>query len=439
MVQEQFLISWKKSIGSIPESAQVIVAVSGGVDSMVLLHLVTQALPSSQIIVAHFDHQIRPSSGEVSRWVQKHCLALGISRILVGNRKGKKTSEEALRNERYEFLKKLQSETGAKHVFLAHHAHDQLETFLMRLLRGSGVDGLASMASKRGAFVRPLLKLSKSDLIDFAKIHGIPFCEDETNQETLFFRNQIRKELIPKLLELSARYGGERKFLERFGGLTEEIQEHRKENKRHARKWIADHVKESVVWHSVFRSDWMLLSGQIKKTTARILWKQFANETLETKELRLLEEAIQKQKTVVLSGGIKVIVSCGVIYFLTRQNQATMAQIKREGQLWDLFCHPGKKEKLKALLETVQAELRFLEPGDKFNQKKMKRRCLEQSIPLPERFLLPVIAKKDSRELIWYFPLSDVFLDCVNLPWAHRTPEPRKNSNITKQLDPVQF
>jgi tRNA(Ile)-lysidine synthetase-like protein len=419
LVQDQFLISWKKAIGNLPKSAQVIVAVSGGVDSMVLLHLVREVWSLSQITVAHFDHKIRPSSGDVSRWLQQHCTEQGFSQFVLGKRTGNKTSEEALRNERYEFLKKAQTDTGASIVLLAHHANDQLETFLMRLLRGSGVHGLSSMAGKNGVFVRPLLKLSKAELSAFAQKHEIPFREDETNQETVFFRNQIRNELTPKLVELSARYGGEKKFLERLGLLTDEIQDIRRENKKSATKWVSTHFKETLVWHSFSRIEWLSISNQIKKTVALKLWRRLANETLETKELKLLDEAIQKQKTVVLSGDIKVMVSCGVVYLITPKNQTALEQIRREGPAWEIFCRPGKERRLKELLGSAQAELRFLEPGDKFNRKKMKRRCLEQSIPLPERLLLPVVAKKNSKDLLWYYPLSDVFLECVNLPWAH--------------------
>jgi len=427
VVQDKFLIEWERLIERLPKSAQVIVAVSGGVDSMVLLHLVRQVWPLSQIIVAHFDHQVRPSSGQVSNWVKDQCRVLGISQVVQEIRTGDKTSEEALRNERYDFLIRTKNKKGAQLVLLAHHANDQLETFLMRLIRGSGVDGLSSMAKKRGSFVRPLLSIAKSDLLAFAMENQISFCEDETNQNEFYFRNHIRKNLVPILTELSGRYGGEKKFLERVGLLTEEMQEIRKENRRLASQWISTHVRETPVWCLFSRHEWLILSGQQKKATALKLWKRFANDTLETKELKLLDESIRRQKTVVLSGDIKVITSCGVTYLITPKNQVNLDELRRQGPSWDIFCRPGKKTKLKELLKTAQGELRFLEAGDRFNQKKMKRRCLDLLIPAPERGLLPVVAKKDSKDLIWHFPLSDDFLNCVILPWGHKNHPPDQN------------
>lgn len=417
MVQHAFLTEWKKCEARYSHPLKAVVALSGGVDSMVLLHLIQKVVPNSQIVVAHFDHQVRPGSREVASWVKNACLKQGIKAIFLGKRKGPKMSEENLRKERYLFLEKVRQETGADVIVLAHHAQDQLETLLMRLIRGSGVDGLGAMKQKTGVLFRPLLGVSKTELKRWAREHKIPFQEDETNQAITYFRNQIRHELIPQLIKLSQRYGGEEKLLERIGRLTSEIHAVRSENKKRSIRWVKSHVTETPFWRTFTRKKWQGLRISEKKTVALILWKEMVNEPLETKEINLLEKAIQKQKKTVLSGGVQVIASCGQVFLLTPENQIRVSKLRNNPFPWDLVCSKSDSQKLKTLLKKNQGELRFLQPGDRYQSKKMKRRCLKESIPAPERALLPVVAKKGSNELLWYFPLRHAFLQYVKAPW----------------------
>lgn len=419
-VQKIFLKEWKKIQTVTGESPRIVVAVSGGVDSMVLLHLIQEVVPASKIAVAHFDHRVRASSKKEALWLSKRCRELGIPHFFWAHRRGKHTSEEFLRKERHAFLEKIRKQQGASVIALAHHANDQLETVIMRLVRGSGVSGLGAMTPQTGHLVRPLLSLSKSDLSRFAKDQQIKHIEDESNGDCRYFRNQIRHKVIPNLVEVSSQYGGESKLLRRVTELTSEIHQLRKENTVQASEWILQRVTRTPFWVSFSREEWLLLSSQVRKQVALQLWALVAHETLETKELSLLGNVIERQKAASLSGRVSVRVSCGLVYLLTPENQQAIEKVRTSRSLLDFYCRRGSKLKLKALLKRSQAEVRLLQPGDRFRTKKMKRLCLELAIPAPERALLPVVAKPGSKDLLWHFPIQDAFGDCLKLPWKKK-------------------
>jgi tRNA(Ile)-lysidine synthase len=194
---------------------KILVAVSGGVDSMVLLHLL-KSLSSEQrwkLIVAHFNHCLRgrASDGDEA-FVRQAAGAMELP--FVSKRadvrkfaKGSKLSlEMAARKLRHEFFAKAARERKVKTVALAHHADDQVELFFLRLLRGAGGSGLAGMkwrstspVDKIISLVRPLLDLTKDELEQYAYENRIRYREDATNFEPDFLRNRIRNELLPLL------------------------------------------------------------------------------------------------------------------------------------------------------------------------------------------------------------------------------------------------
>lgn len=195
--------------------ASVLVAVSGGVDSMVLLHVLHQLAGqhSWKLAVAHLNHQLRGRSSDADeRLVIRTARNLGLPVVTekADIRKLAKTKkisiEMAAREVRHEFLARTAKSLKYSTVALAHQADDQLELFFLRLLRGSGNEGLAGM-KWRGAspgdlkiqLIRPLLNLPKVEVLAFARENKIPFREDATNALTDFQRNKIRHELLPLL------------------------------------------------------------------------------------------------------------------------------------------------------------------------------------------------------------------------------------------------
>lgn len=178
-------------------SGRYVVAVSGGVDSMVLLDLM-RSRPGAKLVVAHFDHGIRPDSSEDRKLVASVAERHNLPFVYDQGKLGPHVSEATAREARYDFLRKVQAATGSKALITAHHQDDVLETAIINLLRGSGRRGLTSLRSTDG-IVRPLLPYNKQQIRDYAHDHAIAWNEDSTNQDSRYLRNHIRLNLLPQL------------------------------------------------------------------------------------------------------------------------------------------------------------------------------------------------------------------------------------------------
>jgi tRNA(Ile)-lysidine synthase len=179
-----------------------VVAVSGGVDSMVLLHALhagnlARADRPWRLVVAHLDHDMRSDSAEDRRFVAAAARQLGLPYIYEEARLGAAAGEAAARTARYGFLRRVQREHDARAVVTAHHQDDVLETAVINLLRGTGRKGLTALAGRPG-LERPLLDVPKRDIIAYAEEHGITWREDNTNDDTDYLRNYVRHELLPR-------------------------------------------------------------------------------------------------------------------------------------------------------------------------------------------------------------------------------------------------
>ena len=190
-----------------PKDEPALIGVSGGRDSVALLHLL--AGRGHRLVVCHLDHALRRESREETRFVEN--LALGLGCEFVGKRENvttwakrmKCSIETAAREARYAFFVKVARESGVRRLFLAHHADDQVETFLFNLLRGSGGTGLGAMrgSSMRGELeiVRPLLGVWREEIDCYVAEHGLEFCEDASNADPRHTRNRVRHEILPML------------------------------------------------------------------------------------------------------------------------------------------------------------------------------------------------------------------------------------------------
>lgn len=193
------------------EVVTYVVAVSGGVDSVVLLDILAGVVAGRQaerqmlggeladapfrLVVAHFDHGIRPDSGEDRRFVQGLAQRYGLPFVYDEGRLGPGASEAAARQARYAFLRRVGQASHARAIVTAHHEDDVLETALINLLRGTGRKGLSSLRSTAG-ICRPLLEVPKARIKDYARQHGLEWREDSTNADTTYLRNYVRHVLL---------------------------------------------------------------------------------------------------------------------------------------------------------------------------------------------------------------------------------------------------
>ena len=235
----------------------VVIGFSGGPDSLFLLHALTTLMRPEQIIAAHLDHGWRPESKSEALWCQQVAESLGV-RFVTGHLqdyaaqlKNRGSKEDSARQARRLFLKTVAEKHTAQKIALAHHADDQLETFFIRLIRGAGLQGLASMQPRQGLYIRPLLELSKDEIISYLdansllannpaanrtfsssgsadnntathraislsgsvdnntannnSVYARPYLIDPSNISSDYLRNRIRHTLIPALISCDAR------------------------------------------------------------------------------------------------------------------------------------------------------------------------------------------------------------------------------------------
>jgi len=178
--------------------SKYIIAVSGGVDSVVLLHKLVSVAPEGVMyIVAHFDHGIRSDSADDAEFVRELAKKYDVGFVTERAELGPDASEELARNKRYEFLRSVMHKFKAEGIIVAHHQDDVVETMIVNMLRGTGARGLVGF-SQHG-IVRPFIRKTKQDLLDYAKEHDLKWHEDSTNSDDKYMRNYVRQNLIPRL------------------------------------------------------------------------------------------------------------------------------------------------------------------------------------------------------------------------------------------------
>lgn len=178
-------------------SGKYVLAVSGGVDSMVLLDLLSKQ-KGLELVVAHFDHGIRANSKLDALLVEKSAKKLGLPFELGHGRLGPKTSEAKARQARYSFLEGVRQKHKAKSVIMAHHQDDLLETAIINLLRGSGWRGLVAI-KRNPKITRPLLDFSRKQILNYAKTYQVKWREDPSNDSQKYLRNQVRHQIMSQL------------------------------------------------------------------------------------------------------------------------------------------------------------------------------------------------------------------------------------------------
>lgn len=232
-------------------SPPFLVAVSGGVDSMVLLHLMSQlSFPFSAV---HCNFQLRGEASDLdAQLVGDQCKLYGIKlyikkfSTLEYAEQHQLSIQEAARDIRYKWFEELINTTPADHLLTAHHLDDQLETILWHLSRGTGFKGLLGIPQQRGPFLRPLLGYTKAEIKDYAAMHQIVYREDLSNQEDKYRRNFIRQHLVPPFKELNANWAA---TLERT---LQQLKESAKLHQWALQEWsqsVAEPLEDEMVLH----------------------------------------------------------------------------------------------------------------------------------------------------------------------------------------------
>lgn len=178
-------------------AGRYVLAVSGGVDSMVLLDLLSN-LPGVELVVAHFNHGIRDDSVKDEALVTAAAARYALPVEFAKGRLGRNAGEEAARDARYKFLETVREKHKADATITAHHQDDLIETAFINLVRGTGRRGLVALAVNPKV-IRPLLDWQKKDIFSYAKRNNLTWRDDPTNQDETFLRNYIRRRVLPGL------------------------------------------------------------------------------------------------------------------------------------------------------------------------------------------------------------------------------------------------
>lgn len=204
--------------------SKILIAISGGVDSVVLTHLCKEA--NLDISLAHCNFHLRGEESEGDEaFVMELADALEIEVYIEGFEteayaRGKKISiQMAARELRYHWFEELRETLQFDYIFTAHHANDNLETVLINFVRGTGLEGLTGIPEKNGYILRPLLPFSREDIEEYARNSHIKWREDSSNASGKYLRNRIRQEVIPNLVDLNPQ------FLESFENTRKHLQE----------------------------------------------------------------------------------------------------------------------------------------------------------------------------------------------------------------------
>ena len=195
-----------KEYNLIDERDKIVVGVSGGPDSICLLHVLNSLKEKMKIelFVAHVNHMIREVADSETEYVQETCKNLGIEcfvkkvDILKLAKEEKTGNEETGRNVRYEFFNEVANKTNSNKIATAHNSNDRAETVILNILRGSGISGLKGIEVKRdNKYIRPLIEINREEIEKYCEENQLNPKYDESNNENIYNRNKVRNEMIP--------------------------------------------------------------------------------------------------------------------------------------------------------------------------------------------------------------------------------------------------
>jgi len=200
--------------GLLPSKSTILIGLSGGPDSVFLITALAELAKEMPLTLAaaHLDHQWRADSYQDVQFCRELCRRLGIPFVsrtiqeLGISFKDNGSREELGRRYRRHFFQAMQATYKADTIAVAHHADDQQETFFMRLLRGTSLTGLIGMRPYEKQYIRPLLSITKQEILDYLHKHKISYLTDPTNESDVFLRNRIRHQVIPALRTSDARF-----------------------------------------------------------------------------------------------------------------------------------------------------------------------------------------------------------------------------------------
>ncbi|MFA5007330.1 MAG: tRNA lysidine(34) synthetase TilS [Candidatus Izemoplasmatales bacterium] len=267
---------------------RIVVAVSGGIDSMVLLDLLAglRTRRKLDLVVAHVDHQKRGVSAEDARFVEERCAFYGIPFESMRLPGGTGNFHDRARKARYAFFRDVARRRGMNKIALAHQADDQAETILMRIVRGSGLSGYAGIPARADLdgveIVRPLLTVSRAEIAAYQKERDLPYRVDESNAEDHYTRNRFRHHAMPAIALENPRY------LQKFAQFSTYVDEAHDVVARLAAEFIAADVDVGADLLSFSSAAFARLDPAVRKETVKRCFDRLTDDALELSFAQIL-------------------------------------------------------------------------------------------------------------------------------------------------------
>lgn len=428
---------------------RVLVALSGGCDSVVLLYLLRFPLAHLRLepVAAHLDHAMRPTSAGDARWVRGLCAAWQVP--LTSERlPAAPASEEDARTARYQFLGRAAAASHAHLIVTGHHADDQAETILFRILRGTGLKGLAGIAPLADGVLRPLLPIWREEIEEYARERRLTWRTDETNLQLDPTRNRLRREILPLLEQRVA--PGARRSLISLGEIAAEAEESLEST-------AAEAIGELVLWErgepSLARDRLHLYDSAITSRVLRNLLRHFGVVLDRTGTRRALQFIIDAQsgRRMPLSSHLYLEIEFERAHFRKVQTQPPdlEVQITGAGQRGEAPLRLGGESyrvvygvaasgasadpadawtfRADAAALAFPLRVRGWQAGDRLRigerRRSMKKIFLEQRVPRTRRGQLPLLVDATG-DVLWV----------GGLPFAERTSPGRGEWFVVKVL-----
>jgi len=423
------------------QADHVLLAYSGGTDSSCLLAVLLELQPefSLRLSLAHFNHKLRLSADEDQRFVQEIAaryslpLFVGSAEVRSLAKKRKINLEETARHLRYDFLKKTSAKIGANKIATGHTMSDQAETLLMRIMRGSGLRGLAGIyPALEGKIIRPLIELEREKIIFFLKKRNIPYRLDESNFDRRFFRNRIRLELIPFIkenfeLQIVAHLARLASIWQEEEALLERIVEAKAQTalivaKNGQLQLSAKHLGQLplALQRRIVRYFIQKLKGNLRDISFKDI--ETVLDLKEGKECYLKKDIILRRERGIFSLKTKKLPKVKYQYSWSGQNKIEIKEIGLTFEAQELEAQKvtsfNFNDKLTAYLDRSKLKfplsIRSRKPGDSYQplgspgRKKLKEIMRAKHIPLSLREKLPVFLSGE--QIIWVYslPISEV-------------------------------
>lgn len=295
------------------QSKPVLVALSGGADSMALV--VSLVNRGYNVLAAHFNHRWSPKEDQDAEFVRDFCLKNNIKHVIEYCMEDLGRSETKSRQSRYEFLANTAKDFGITQIAVGHHMDDQAETVLFRMIRGTGVEGLAGMDDASSfdvikdypiSLVRPLLSTRKADIIRYCKDNNIHWIEDESNKDVTKARNLIRLVIMPLIERINKNVVVN---IARLASLAAENRELRKQVTNYVINSIAMDSINGGTGNSINRAAYNRLNNIERPMALRCAIPYASKESIDR-----ADQAIREGKDLDLKGGYRIEVLRDKVY-----------------------------------------------------------------------------------------------------------------------------